>query len=650
MASGVSGSVSFYSAGNTIRVYYAQTFTPGVAKSTVTISKVTLQSDRTLGGSFFFDGKIIVNGEVVYSRSIAGSDGGVTVDTDENVINLCHGESVTVYHSAATTISIQLAANTQGVPCFYQYGYGSLTIPAGSRSVTLTAIPMASAISAVAVPLESEMAISLTKAATGLTDTVTWQCGTQSGTIAENSSLDTFAWTPPLSLASQAPDSTSVSITLTTATKNGSTAAGSSSVTVSCPIPASVKPTVSLAISDEMGYLATFGSFIRSQSKARVATTAAGIYGSAITGISVTCGTLTGSGENLLFALANAGTVTVSVTVTDSRGRTAAAEVQIYVADYSPPAPEITALYRCNADGTAAADGAWAKAELRCAISSLGGKNTAACVLKYRVRGTESWTEKAVTAPGSTVFSAGTGSDYQVQLTASDSFATVSGGISLLPAAFALLDFDRTNKAVGIGQRAGTANAISLGLPIKMGLNRITDMGAPTDAADAATKGYVDTNKVDKANVVNNFTTTEEGYVADARALKVLNDSKLSMEPLWENASPTSSFAAQSIDLNLASFSLVRVVYISGISYPYVKYMYDFHLGETAILSGINSVVGEEPANSYFLSRKVTVNSDGVLLESGYSRKVNVTSPNTAILNNSSIIPILIYGIRGVVQ
>lgn len=503
MATGVSGSVSFYSAGNTLRVYYVQTFTPGVAKSTVTISKVTLQSDRTLGGSFFFDGKIIVNGEVVYSRSIAGSDGSVIVNTSENVINLCTGGTVTVSHSAATTISIQLAANTQGIPCFYQYGYGDLSIPAGSRSVTLDAIPMASAISAVAVPLGSEMAISLTKAATGLTDTVTWQCGTQSGTIASNSAASSFTWTPPVSLASQAPDSTCVSITLTTATKNGSTAAGSSSVTVSCPIPAGVKPTVSLAVSDEMGYLATFGSYIRSQSKARVITTAAGVYGSAITGISVTCGTLTGSGENLLFALANAGTVTVSVTVTDSRGRTAAAEVQIYVADYSPPAPEITALYRCNADGTAAADGAWAKAVFDCAFSSLGGKNTAACVLKYRVRGTSNWTEKAVTAPGSTVFAASTDSDYQVQLTVSDSFNTVSGGISLLPAAFALLDFDRTNKAVGIGQRAGTAGTLSVGLPIKMGTNRITDMGAPTDAADAATKAYVDGKRFTKTATIS---------------------------------------------------------------------------------------------------------------------------------------------------
>ena len=492
MATGVSGVAAFSTAGKTLRVYYKQTFTPGVAKSTITISRVTLQSDIVYGGTFFFDGRIIVNGNTVFSSSIAGSDGGVSVDCDESLISNFYNGTVTVNHYAATTISIQLKANTQGVPFFYNAYSDGFSISPGSRSITLAAIPMASAISAGAVTLGSEMTVSLTKAAAGMTDTVTWQCGTQSGTIAENSAKTAFTWTPPVSLASQAPNGTSVSITLTTATKNGDTDAGSSSVTVSCPIPASVKPTASIAVSDEMGYLATFGSYIRSQSKARVVTEAAGIYGSSITGISVACGTLTGSGENLLFALPNAGTVTVSVAVTDSRGRTAAAEAQIYVADYNPPVPVITALYRCDASGTAAPDGAWAKAELGCAVTSLGGQNTAACVLKYRVRGTESWTEKAVTVPGSTVFPADTGSDYQVSLCASDSFTTVTSGTSPLPAAFALLDFDRKDKALGIGQRAGTAGTLSVGLPVRMGGNRITDLGTPTANTDAATKGYSD--------------------------------------------------------------------------------------------------------------------------------------------------------------
>lgn len=60
--------------------------------------------------------------------------------------------------------------------------------------------------------------------------------------------------------------------------------------------------------------------------------------------------------------------------------------------------------------------------------------------------------------------------------------------------------------------------------PINMNGQKLSGLNAPTADNDAATKGYVDTNKVDKANVVNNFTTTEEGFVADARALKVLND------------------------------------------------------------------------------------------------------------------------------
>ena len=498
MAAGVSGSVAFTTAGSTIRVYYAQSFTPGIAKSTVTIFRVTFQSSA-YRGDFFFDGKIIVDGKTVFDRSIAGSDGRVTLDGGENTINLCTNGSITVTHSSAKTISVALAGNTQGSPCFKMYDGGktyTIGMNAGSRDITLSAIPMASGISAGAVTLGSEMTVSLTKAAEGMTDTVTWQCGELSGTIVENSTGTSFTWTPPVTLASQAPDSTVVPITLTTATKNGDTEAGTSSVTVSCPIPAGVTPTASMTVSDETGYLGTFGSYIRSQSKVRVVTEAAGVYGSSITGISVACGSLSGTGASLLFSLPNAGTVTIRVTVTDSRGRTASAEGQIFVADYSPPAPGITDLYRCDASGAPAPDGAWAKAVLTCAVTSLGGRNTAACVLRYRVRGTDGWTEKSVTAPGESVFPADTGSDYQVRLTAADSFVTVSGDILPLPAAFALLDFDRKNKAAGIGQRAGTAGTLSVGMPIKMGTNRITDMGAPEDSADAATKGYVDGRKL----------------------------------------------------------------------------------------------------------------------------------------------------------
>lgn len=67
---------------------------------------------------------------------------------------------------------------------------------------------------------------------------------------------------------------------------------------------------------------------------------------------------------------------------------------------------------------------------------------------------------------------------------------------------------------------------------IDMNGQKLSGLNAPTADDEAATKGFVEnavknvdvSGKVDKVNVVNNFLTTEEGFVADARALKVLND------------------------------------------------------------------------------------------------------------------------------
>lgn len=78
--------------------------------------------------------------------------------------------------------------------------------------------------------------------------------------------------------------------------------------------------------------------------------------------------------------------------------------------------------------------------------------------------------------------------------------------------------------------------------PVNMSGQKLSGLNAPTADDEAATKGYVDdeiakidvssqiSGKVDKANVVNNFSTTEEGFVADARALQVLNDKFTAVE------------------------------------------------------------------------------------------------------------------------
>ena len=59
MASGVSGAAEFSLAGNTLRVYYSQSFTPGVGVSHVTVSRVTVQCgvNSITGAASFLTGK-----------------------------------------------------------------------------------------------------------------------------------------------------------------------------------------------------------------------------------------------------------------------------------------------------------------------------------------------------------------------------------------------------------------------------------------------------------------------------------------------------------------------------------------------------------------------------------------------------------------
>lgn len=55
---------------------------------------------------------------------------------------------------------------------------------------------------------------------------------------------------------------------------------------------------------------------------------------------------------------------------------------------------------------------------------------------------------------------------------------------------------------------------------INMNGQKLKGLNTPTEDDEAATKGYV----VAKESVVNNFAATEEGFVADARTVKLLND------------------------------------------------------------------------------------------------------------------------------
>lgn len=154
---------------------------------------------------------------------------------------------------------------------------------------------------------------------------------------------------------------------------------------------------------------------------------------------------------------------------------------------------------------------------------------------------------------------------------------------------------------------------------------------APTLAEHAVNKGYVD------GKVVNNFTTTEEGFVADARALKALNDSKLSMELLWENASPQSEFAKQTVSLDLSEYDMVEI-------------SFNLQTGVLAISHQLKCkvdggrVTASTPGTTKYARRSTNVSMTGI----NFGDCSSYSSSNDATTTNGSLIPVYVYGIKGV--
>lgn len=368
-----------------------------------------------------------------------------------------------------------------------------------SAYVGLPQIPRVSSLSAGGVVLGQEMTIRISRASSAFSDTVTWRCGSISGTLAEQTTGSELKWTPPVDLAAQAPDSTAVPVVLTIQTFVSGSQVGSRETNVSCTVPDSVVPTVTAEVTDRMGYLGRYGGYVQSQSQARVVTTAAGVYGSSIRSIAARCGSLTGSGADVSFALGDSGEVPITVTVTDSRGRTAQWASSINVLSYRKPQAVVTQAYRCDSEGNQQPDGDWLRVVFDGSVTALTG-NSATYRGLCRVHGGEEersvlladYTGQTTVTGGSFLLTAGLDTGYDCFVTVQDDFSTVQSPGALVSVAFALLDFDRQNKAVGIGMRAKNPGKVSIGLDVNMEEHRLGNLLDPEENQDAATKGYVE--------------------------------------------------------------------------------------------------------------------------------------------------------------
>ena len=367
-------------------------------------------------------GSITIGG-TKYSFSGIKFNTGQTTSGSETIMT----KTVNVSHNSDGTKTLSCSAS-------FVTGVSSGTVTA-SASKALTTIPRKSSLSASNGTLGMTQLLTVTQQASSFTHTITYKCGSASGTVCTKSSDTNILWTPPLSLAQQNLTGTTVSLTFTITTYSGNTDVGSNTKTITCSIPSDVKPSVSLAVSDPMGYKDTYGGYVHGMSKLKIVATASGNQGSTIKSYKIEADGKTYTAATVeTDVISGAGKLTILVTVTDSRGRTGTASATISVLAYSLPKISAFSTFRCDANGNASSSGTYLAVKFSSAITSLNSKNTAVYTIQYKKATATSYTTETLTAfagvysvsDGVFVFPAEASSSYDIILTVKDAFKSIN--------------------------------------------------------------------------------------------------------------------------------------------------------------------------------------------------------------------------------
>ena len=305
--------------------------------------------------------------------------------------------------------------------------------------------------------------------------------------------LQTINWTPPISWASQNTTGTSVTVILKLLAKTdlfGGEYIIKNTKTVSISIPSSVKPSTSMALSDTMGYLSKYGSYIRYKSKVKVQLTNTLSYNSPISSYNIKANGVTYTTNPVTTdVLKTAGTNTITAYVTDKRGRSSnTVSKNITVLDYANPSVSFS-VRRCNEDGTLNENGGYCKVTYSVSISSLSNKNSKTLKLSYKVSSESTTTD--VTLPMTSysitnqnyIFQASDDKSYNVSLSAADDFITTTKS-TVLSTAYTLMHFNESGKGLAIGKISeGDKFEVAMPAEFKNGINGIPDLKSAIDNA-----------------------------------------------------------------------------------------------------------------------------------------------------------------------
>ncbi|MGX8834946.1 DUF859 family phage minor structural protein [Amedibacillus sp. YH-ame6] len=364
--------------------------------------------------------------------------------------------------------------------------------PSASGSLTLTKIARASTFSISGNTMDSPMTISISRASSNFTHTVRYQFGNVVRDYSGQATSCTF--TPPASDASQIPNATSGTGTITVTTYSGSTKIGDSkSLSFTLNIPGSLNPSFSsLNITrNDNGVPPEWGIYVQGKSTATIAIEgASGIYGSSISSYSIVGSNGTSSSSNTVTINSlPAGTITFTGSIKDSRGKIATKQNSITVYQNSIPALTLKAE-RCNATGIVSNTGTYLKITPTYSCAIINGKN----YISSKEFSISSTSYKNTTASSGSSFILGNGDiliskSYDITGVVKDALGQSSGTITIkVPSSSVPVNFRDDMSGVGFGKYAERANAIDSAWDIYIRGANIIDLIVPIGTIQAVDK------------------------------------------------------------------------------------------------------------------------------------------------------------------
>lgn len=354
---------------------------------------------------------------------------------------------------------------------------GSTAINTATATATLT-IPKNTS-SAVSGTIGSALSIPITKPYSGLTSTITYSFGSASGTIATTTSSTSQSWTPPTSLLTQIPNSTSGTGSITITTYNGTASCGSNSYALTLSAATSVVPTSSLSLTriNNNSTVNGWGIYLQGYSQVKATLTGTGVSGSTVKSMSINGTGLSSSGSysassatltGTSSVLTTSGTLTYKGNVSDSRNRSATEKSQsISVIAYSQPSVSGVTLARSNSNGTIDTSGTYLKVGFTLNYSSASGHNSASVVLRYKEASASSWTTYGAVTNGANLnLNLNVSKNYQAQLLVSDSLnSNITSATITIPSAERVLNVNGSGSGLAIGGFSTDAGKLQVYYP-----------------------------------------------------------------------------------------------------------------------------------------------------------------------------------------